>query len=499
MAEHVHFFSVGKNSCTTYFETMKRICPSKVFLICDKEIDDAGQRAENLFTHLLESKRIHRRPSLSEIHILMRNGGNAFVADTTEERQKQKIDVLRSLASKSFALEVEPVTYESEIDLLEKGLGLDSLSELEKDGYAVLKTKELISNCQRTINQSHTLLGRLKADRHNTNIKEEITSLIWNNKEWLYFLCGHFGDSEFNKDFAENRARDLRDEYVCVDIGDDQNSHFVVVENTDNKTVQLSLFNVLDTYSLSTEDDYSMNISAGRNEFILSLFTTATWLNADVYLSPSTNDIRKLPLPNRDASILEAREEKFLEILCRSPNHCMDRADIYENPEFKRAIPIIKESNLLKYAKKSLRNLKNQGLLEEDGCGQIYLRDEGRKIINSLIDNGKLPRDFTTQFGDKSFLLVLYRNIFCKKVKAEGTTQNLPQLPFTIAQIVEGNIYLDELNNERTFATEGKRVADQLVALGYITEEKVSGKEIKCRPTLEGEFYIRLMKLRKKG
>ena len=51
MSEHVHFFSLGKHSFTTYLLTMKEVKPTKVYLICDQYIYDKGNNAYEMTTY----------------------------------------------------------------------------------------------------------------------------------------------------------------------------------------------------------------------------------------------------------------------------------------------------------------------------------------------------------------------------------------------------------------------------------------------------------------
>ena len=314
MSEHVHFFSLGKHSFTTYLLTMKEVKPTKVYLICDQYIYDKGNNAYEILNTAKREKKITKLPTLWDMHKLLGNPLEAM--DSSEVIIQNRVSALENLVPQGFKSEKEFASDWEKILFLEKETGIANLKVIDKEAYAVREARTMIVTYQNFINRCHDRFDIIKrmnlSDEAeidyfiNGNIPENIEyliSLIREECDMAKVLCPElmdniilFTDEDTDVSYKKLRiyreAKKLITAYPHVTLQKEP----VIVKKRDYNTVCSTIFKEISDANKNIR--YSMNISAGVNQFCMSLFVLGCWLKADLYLTPTADEIINLPLPS---------------------------------------------------------------------------------------------------------------------------------------------------------------------------------------------------------
>jgi len=519
---HVHIFSLGRNSRDTYFATMREAKPSCVYLVCDKEIYDIGTESREILKDLIQKGKIAREPTLDETLRLMRNSGQSFdnpLSDT--EILKDKISILESLIpSEGVKNQKESSHSEDRRIQLEEELGISALDELHRDGYAILKTQELIYECQGVINACYGWKEERVIDTRRKMLQD-----IMKHEDAVLFLINNIPgnnadeqklDSEFYSDYADG----IKDNYKRVDIGENETEHFKVISKRDSSSVRDEITDFLRTEISSDNPSFSMNISAGRNQFILSLFALGSWLNATVYLSPRKGAVQEIPLPNKSERIkksdgteytLKQHDKAYLEVLCKKfESKSISNRDegilntvIYGDEVFQNTIKKTK-NDVIKRRNNSIEKLCNEGLINRVSSSVFNLTQEGVICFQKLKNEngtGRYDKKYTLEEDDRA-LLNTVKDMLSEKTNdpAKWSDENI-----SLKSISDNPEYKKELKrvtkDSSSYKVEGKKALDILIDIGFADREKIEGEtSYMVKPTEKGMFYYKIMMLMdKKG
>jgi len=473
--DHILFFSMGQHSYHVYFEAISKIRPTHVFFITNKEIIDAGKSGWNKYK-------------------LLRN---------TDSSLKSNPD-LKSL-------------FEFQKKYTNPYNDSKGITPLEIDGMIVTTLLNEIKETQNIINKLHTegenSFVRIINDNKNKDrlrylsvnpfLETELNCCSNLDEEWKIYK---FGKALFDtippvviaeindKDYL-NKSSSVRNYHIIVD---DAKPDSEAQSWTHKNTVQEAIADALVEYSkkiriISDNGDrvvrnkwinpkYSFHISAGRNQFILSLYTMAMWLGADVYLSPRESGLQKQQLPGMDP-VLHRFNEKELAIFryfnYHSTSDIVDGADIYCSARYLYAHVLNRLNHMPKKDTTSWEKAWNSIYKI---CQQKIQDLDNKKIF----DFKRLEEKKYTKQLKENMKIINYDILTINE--SENKTTNDTQSKELL--LISNELLLNESKIKKGFTDQKDRLEEN----GYIELEK-DGRQNKLKLTEKGKYACLLLKI----